>query len=135
MKRLIFLLMLCVGIFTASVAQTNNDDVVVMAEQMPEFDGDLMNYIAKNIQYPPKARENGIQGRVIAQFIVRKDGSLDSIQIISSPDVSLSNEVVRMISAMPNWKPGKQNGKPISVKCTLPVAFKLDDSNSTKKKK
>jgi TonB family protein len=106
--------------------------VVTFAEQMPEFDGDLNTYIAKNLQYPASSRDKGIEGRVIAQFIVRKDGSIDSINILSSPDQAMSDEVVRVISNMPKWKPGSQNRKPVNVRFTLPVTFKLDDRKKKK---
>ncbi len=108
-------------------------DVYTMPEKMPEFDGDLMAFLGKSLNYPAKARESGIQGRVIVQFIVMQDGSIDSLNILKSPDESLSVEVLRVVRLMPKWKPGMQDGAPVNVRFTLPVVFKLDDN--TKKKK
>jgi protein TonB len=86
----------------------------------------MMRYIAENIKYPVIAQENGIQGRVICQFVVEKDGKVSDIQVVrSSGEASLDKEAVRVINSMPKWKPGKQRGKPVRVKYTLPVNFRL----------
>jgi protein TonB len=96
---------------------------------MPEFPGgqqEMMKYIAENIKYPVIAQENGIQGRVICQFVIEKNGSVTDIQVVrSSGDASLDKEAERVIKTMPKWKPGKQRGKPVRVKYTIPVAFRL----------
>ena len=88
-----------------------------------------MTYIQKNINYPADAAKNGIQGRVTVSFIVEKDGSLSDFVIIRSPDPSLSKEVIRVLSSMPKWKPGKNKGKIVRVQYPLPVTFKLPASN------
>ena len=134
MKRISMLLLLFIGSYSQIRAQSENATVVSVAEQMPEFNGDLLNYLGKNLNYPASSRDNGVEGKVIAQFIVRNDGSIDSIHIVSSPDQATANEVVRIISGMPKWKPGLINGKPVDVKMTLPVVFKLDDQKTKKKK-
>ena len=86
----------------------------------------MMKFIAENIQYPVIAMEKGIQGRVICQFVVEKDGSISNIQVVrTSGDASFDKEGVRVISTMPKWKPGKQRGKPVRVTYTIPVNFRL----------
>lgn len=103
--------------------------VFVVVESMPEFPGGqqaLFKYVNENVKYPVIAQENGIQGRVICQFVVNKDGSIVDIEVVrSGGDPSLDKEAVRVIKSMPKWKPGKQRGKPVRVKFTLPVNFKL----------
>lgn len=103
--------------------------IFVVVESMPEFPGGqqaLFKYINENVKYPVIAQENGIQGRVICQFVVNKDGSIVDIEVVrSGGDPSLDKEAVRVVKSMPKWKPGKQRGKPVRVKFTLPVNFKL----------
>jgi len=97
-------------------------------DQLPEFMGGhqgLMNYLTSNLKYPAKARENNIEGRVIVKFVVCTDGSLCNEEIVRSIDSDMDQEVLRVVKAMPNWKPGKQNGVPVKTYYTLPVTFKL----------
>jgi protein TonB len=102
------------------------EEVFTIVEEMPAFpDGDVVTYLAKNIKYPVVAQENGIQGRVICQFVVNKDGSIVDVQVVRGQDQSLDREAVRVIQSMPRWTPGKQRGQPVRVKYTLPVNFKL----------
>ena len=99
-----------------------------VVEQMPSFPGGqaaLMNYLNSNIKYPVIAEENGIQGRVVVQFVVGKDGSISNVHVVKSVDPSLDKEAVRVVKSMPRWIPGKQNGSAVRVKYTLPVTFKL----------
>ena len=113
----------------APVEEEEEEVVFVVVESMPEFPGGaqaMMRYIAENIKYPVIAQENGIQGRVICQFVVEKDGKVSDIQVVrSSGEASLDKEAQRVIGSMPKWKPGKQRGKPVRVKYTLPVNFRL----------
>jgi protein TonB len=98
------------------------------AEQMPSFPGGqgaLNEYLSKTIRYPVAAEENGIQGRVIVQFVVEKDGSITDVRVVRSVDPSLDKEAVRVAKSMPRWIPGKQNGSAVRVKFTLPVSFRL----------
>ena len=81
--------------------------------------------LSKNIKYPPIAQENGTQGRVIVQFVVNKDGSIVDAKVIRSVDPYLDKEALRVINAMPKWNPGEQRGKPVRVKYTVPVTFRL----------
>jgi len=108
-----------------AVEETKVFDVV---EQMPSFKGGdaaLMEWLSKNIKYPVVAEENGIQGRVVATFVVERDGSITDVKIVKSVDPSLDKEAVRVLKAMPKWIPGKQNGQAVRVKYTVPVTFRL----------
>ena len=99
-----------------------------VVEQMPSFPGGqtaLMNYLNNNIKYPVIAEENGIQGRVVVQFVVGKDGHISDVKVAKSVDPSLDKEAVRVVKAMPKWIPGKQNGQAVTVRYTLPVTFRL----------
>ena len=113
----------------APVEEEEEEVIFVVVESMPEFPGGqqaMMRYIGENIKYPVIAQENGIQGRVICQFVVEKDGKVTDIQVVrSSGEPSLDKEAVRVINSMPKWKPGKQRGKPVRVKYTIPVNFRL----------
>ena len=102
--------------------------VFEVVEQMPSFPGGmnaLMDYLRKSIKYPPVAEENGIQGRVVCSFVVERDGSVTDVRVAKSVDPSLDKEAVRVVSAMPKWIPGRQNGQSVRVKYTLPVTFRL----------
>lgn len=103
-------------------------EVFQVVEQMPEFPGGmdkLMEYLSKNIKYPSIAQENNIQGRVIVEFVVNKDGSIVEPKVMRSVDTSLDNEAMRVIKSMPKWNPGKQRGKAVRVRYTVPVLFRL----------
>ncbi len=102
--------------------------IFVVVEEMPEFPGgqaELMSFIAKSIKYPVVAQENGIQGRVTCTFVVNRDGTIVDAQVVRGIDPALDKEALRVINSMPKWKPGKQRGKPVRVKFTLPVTFRL----------
>ncbi|WP_304326069.1 M56 family metallopeptidase [Phocaeicola plebeius] len=122
----------------ASVPQTvvSDDQTFSVVEQMPEYPGGMragLEFMARNLRYPTKAREAGKQGRVIVQFVVRKDGSLSDFKVLCPVDPWLDAEAIRVISTMPKWKPGMQDGKPVSVKFTLPVTFMLEGTNNKPK--
>ena len=100
----------------------------------PEFPGGtegLLEYMRKNIQYPADAREQNIVGRVLVTFIINKDGSIQEPEVVKSVHPSLDAEAVRIISSMPNWKPGIHRGKPVRTKYTLPVNFRLASVETT----
>ena len=104
------------------------EEIFMVVEQMPEFPGgmaELMKFLSKNIKYPTIAQENGIQGRVIVQFVVNQDGSIVDPVVMRSVDPYLDKEALRVISSMPKWKPGMQRGKAVRVKYTVPVTFRL----------
>lgn len=99
-----------------------------VAEVMPSFpggNGELMKYLNSSIKYPTIAAENGIEGKVIVQFVVGRDGSITKVRAVKSIDPSLDKEAVRVVQNMPKWIPGKQNGRNVTVEYTLPVTFKL----------
>ncbi|MDO4948684.1 MAG: TonB family protein [Bacteroidales bacterium] len=99
-----------------------------IVEEMPEFPGGMaecLKFLAKNLKYPTIAQENGVQGRVIIQFVVNKDGSIVDPVVARGVDPYLDKEALRVVSTMPKWKPGKQRGKEVRVKYTVPVSFKL----------
>ena len=111
--------------------QEGNDEgqIFEVVEQNPSFPGGekaLMDYLYKNIKYPSVAQDNGIQGRVLIQFVVNKDGSIVDPKVLRSVDPSLDKEAMRVVTAMPKWTPGKQRGKPVRVRFTLPVTFRLN---------
>lgn len=112
----------------APVVEEEDNVVFQVVETMPSFpggDADLFKFLSTSVKYPVIAQENGIQGRVICQFVVNKDGSIVDIEVVRSVDPSLDKEAIRVIKSMPKWSPGKQRGKPVRVKYTLPVNFKL----------
>lgn len=103
-------------------------EIFMVVEQMPEFPGGqraLFKYISENINYPPIAKENGIQGKVFIQFVVGKTGTITNVNVLRGVDPSLDKEAVRVVKSMPKWKPGKQRGKPVFVRYQVPINFKL----------
>lgn len=99
-----------------------------LVDEMPSFPGGmgaLMSWLAQNIKYPVIAAENRVQGRVIVQFVVEKDGSITDVKVAQSIDPSLDKEAARVVNSMPRWVPGKHNGLAVRVKYTVPVTFKL----------
>ena len=104
-------------------------DVFDVVEEMPQYPGGaeaLLEFLNQNVQYPEEAEKAGIQGRVIATFVVEKDGSVSNAKVVKSVDPLLDAEALRVISAMPKWKPGKQNGQVVRVKYTVPLSFHFD---------
>jgi TonB family protein len=104
-------------------------DVFDVVEVMPQFPGGapaLMQYLSQNIRYPKEAMESETQGRVIVTFVVCKDGSICDAKVVKSVSPALDAEGLRVISSMPNWTPGTQSGKPVNVKYTVPISFRLD---------
>ena len=109
--------------------EPEEEEIFMVVEDQPEFPGGtaaLLEYLRKNIKYPAICRENNIQGRVLVTFIVNKDGAIVEPEVVKSVNPSLDKEALRVISTMPNWKPGSQLGKPVRVKYTVPVNFRLN---------
>lgn len=101
---------------------------IAMVEQKPSFPGGeaaMYQWLSNNIVYPPAASEEGIQGRVVVEFVVGKDGSITNARVVRTRHPALDKEALRVIKAMPNWIPGRNNGQPVKVTYTLPVTFKL----------
>lgn len=100
----------------------------VRVEKVPEFPGGLEalnRFLVRNIKYPLLAQENGIQGRVVCQFVVNTDGSIVDIEVVRGVEESLDKEAVRVIKSMPKWVPGRHGGKAVRVKFTQMIRFKL----------
>ena len=113
---------------TAQNKKTSNDKVFEKVEDMPVFPGGeqaMMEFVAKNVQYPKEAMEKEISGRVLVGFIVEKDGSISETEVVKGIGGGCDEEAVRVVKAMPKWKPGKQDGKPVRVHFILPLTFKL----------
>ena len=114
-----------------SLQKEGEAQVFDVVEEMPEYPGGIsamMQYLSANVKYPEEAHKKGVQGRVIVTFVVGKDGSISDAKVMRSIDPLLDAEALRVISSMPNWIPGKQDGKPVAVKYTIPVTFKLNSS-------
>ena len=108
------------------------EEIPGAVEEMPSFpEGDVNTYIGKHLQYPPAAIEKKIQGRVIVQFWVSKDGSIGDIEVVRGVSPELDNEVVRIVQSMPKWKPARQRNQPVGSNYTLPINFKLPTNYDT----
>jgi protein TonB len=108
------------------------EKVFTSVEQMPQFPGGdaaLMKYLSSHINYPPMAAENNVQGKVILQFVVEKDGKVGEVKVARSVDKDLDKEAIRVVKSLPKFTPGRQNGQAVRVWYTLPVTFKLQGTN------
>ena len=118
-----------VGVVEEEVVE--EDQPFLIAETMPSFQGGDLNtfraWVQQNVKFPQIALENGIQGRVVLSFVIEKDGRLTNIQVLQTPDRSLSEEAVRVLSKSPKWTPGKQRNQVVRVKYTLPVDFRVQN--------
>ena len=109
-------------------AQIDESGAYEVVEQMPQFPGgfaEMMKYLANNIKYPSEAHKNGTQGRVTVQAIIDTEGRVTNTRVIKGADPYLDAEAIRVVSSMPKWSPGMQDGKPVNVKFTIPVMFRL----------
>ncbi|MBL7817821.1 MAG: energy transducer TonB [Saprospiraceae bacterium] len=108
--------------------RTGKDDVFVVSEIKPSYPGGdaaMMKFLKNNIKYPIKAKEEGIKGTVFVRFVVEKDGSVADVEVAKGVNPLLDAEAKRVVSAMPKWAAGKQNGTNVAVQYTLPVKFEL----------
>ncbi|WP_430811887.1 MULTISPECIES: energy transducer TonB [unclassified Carboxylicivirga] len=108
--------------------ESEDAPVFFIVEDMPEFPGGeeaLRKYIAQSVKYPVIAQENGIQGRVYVSFVVNTKGKVTDVKIARGVDPNLDKEAIRVVNAMPAWKPGKQRGKAVKVSYTVPINFVL----------
>lgn len=108
--------------------EPKEEKVFEIVEQPPSFPGGeaaMYDWLSKNINYPVIAQENNIQGRVVCQFVVGRNGEIEDVKVVRGVDPSLDKEAIRVIKAMPKWIPGKQGGNAVKVRYTLPVQFKL----------
>jgi len=110
------------------VVDNGDDQIYTVVEQQPEFPGGIeamMKFIQKNMKYPAQARRMGTEGRVFIGFVVNNDGHITDVAPIKGISADCDKEAARVISMMPNWKPGKQNGRTVAVQYNLPVRFTL----------
>lgn len=117
--------------FDSKVATRDSGTETVMdkCEVMPKFPGGesgMMKFLTENVKYPKEALDKGITGRVLVEFVVERDGSINDVKIMKSVDPILDNEAIRIVKAMPKWEPGTMDGKAVRVKHTLPVMFRLN---------
>lgn len=106
----------------------DGEEVLTVVDVMPKFpggDSELLKFIAKNVNYPQESQEKGEQGRVICSFVVASDGSLKSFKVLRGITPLLDKEAIRVLKTMPRWTPGTNGGKPVAVKYTVPITFKL----------
>jgi len=112
----------------SEVDKTNQ--VYTFVERMPEFPGgenQLISFLSNNVKYPSSARDNNIQGTVYITFVVERDGTLSEIKVLRGVQEDIDKEAIRVISAMPKWIYGTQNGTPVRVQCSLPLKFTLKE--------
>ena len=124
--------------FTVEMPKRSEDEIFKSVEQMPQFPGGeaaLMEHLDSHIQYPPEAAKQGIQGKVIVQFVVDKTGKVGEVKVVRSVNKALDDEAVRLIKTLPKFYPGRQNGQAIAVWYTVPVTFKLQDKQEPEKPK
>jgi len=103
-------------------------EIFMIVEEMPEFPGgtaELQKYLATSVRYPVIAQENGVQGRVYIQFVINQNGEVTNAVVLRGVDPSLDKEALRVVQAMPKWKPGKQRNRPVRVSYTVPINFVL----------
>jgi len=111
-----------------AVITHEGSEVFLVVEQMPEFPGgvaEMFKFLRENVEYPVEAQLQGIQGRVVCQFIVNSDGSISDIKVLISERSMFDSEAIRVIRAMPKWTPGKVNGEAVNTTLTIPVRFTL----------
>ncbi|MDQ4140138.1 MAG: M56 family metallopeptidase, partial [Bacteroidota bacterium] len=113
----------------------NSNEVFTFVEQAPSFPGgmeEMITFLGKNIKYPAAAKNANLEGIVIAEFVITKTGKITDVKIVKSLSPETNTEAKRVIGLMPDWEPGKQEGKPLNVKFTLPIRFALGDGSSEK---
>lgn len=104
-------------------------EIFTVVQEQPEFPGgmnSLMRYLSDNIKYPAPAQKANVQGRVFVNFVVTKDGDIADVNILKGIGFGCDEEAIRVISRMPNWTPGSQDGKPVNVRYNIPIAFELE---------
>jgi len=125
---------LCVlFLFSVPVTAQDSEQVFTTVEQMPQLHGD-MDSLKNEIQYPPEAYDAGIEERVFLQFIVNKNGKAQDINVIRGTGSSLDEEAKRLVTEA-NFTPGKQRGKRVNVRMSLPITFKLSEHEPAEQKK
>jgi len=139
MKKLLSLILFITPLFlsaqtdsTKTAADSAAEDTAIAqySEVLPEYPGGqdaMAKFISKKLKYPKKARKNGIEGRVLVQFVIEKDGTTSSHVVLKDIGYGCGEEVIRVIKKMPEWKPGTQKGEAVRVRLVLPVTFKITE--------
>ena len=135
MKRLIMMSLMAICCLTTVLAQKTvvsqkdqKEDPFNVVEDMPAFPGGMeamIQFISSNIKYPADAKKQKVDGRVLVNFVVEKDGSITEVKVIKPTFPSLDAEAIRVVKAMPKWKPGYQRGQAVRVQFTMPINFSL----------
>lgn len=108
--------------------EEKEEEIFLVVEDMPQYEGGMAafyKYVAKNMKYPKQARRMGVEGRVIIQMVVQKDGTLGDFKVLKGVGSGCDEEALRVLKNSPKWKPGKQRGKAVTVKMTVPIIFRL----------
>ena len=138
-NKMFNVLLLFSMILVAPAAWAQEDgDVHETVEDMPEFQGgvnEMFAYLGEEIEYPVEAKDAGVEGTVVVSFVVEKDGSISSAEVLRSLNPRLDAEAVRVVEGMPEWEPGFDHGKPVRVQMVLPIRFLLDEKNGVNKEK
>ncbi|HTB32889.1 MAG TPA: energy transducer TonB [Bacteroidia bacterium] len=136
------ILAICFIIFSGTSLYSQTDTSGKMIDCFPSGCGvkapfNVTKYLAKNIIYPEDARKNNIEGTAYVSFIIEKDGAIDSVKLLKGVNKgeSLNKEALRVVSTMPKWTPGRQNGHPVRIRYNLPIRFILNNSASSNKRK
>ena len=135
MKRLIIMSLMATCCLTTVLAQKTvvsqkdqKEDPFNVVEDMPAFPGGMdamIQFLSSNIQYPADAKKQKVDGRVLVNFVVEKDGSITEVKVPKPGFPSLDAEAIRVVKAMPKWKPGYQNGQAVRVQFAMPINFSL----------
>lgn len=128
-----FLVLTITALMVCMAINANDNSQIYADRGGPEFPGGdvgLMRYIAEHLRYPSMAKEQGIQGKVLLQFVVKKDGSVGEVKVVRSLSPDCDNEAMRVVRSLPKFKPWKNfEGEFVDIWYTLPVVFKLPDDN------
>lgn len=132
---LFLVLLVCLPSFAQQkpVEKVDSDGVYLMPDQLPEFPGGIqamMKFLSTNIKYPVEAQKKGISGRVIVQFVIMEDGTLDQAKVIRGVDPLLDEEALRVVKSMPKWKPGMDRGEAVKVRFTAPIMSNLSKKDT-----
>jgi len=125
----VLMMLLMLGFSAGAQEKDKNDDVFVIVEEMPEYPGGedaLRTWLSENIRYPEEAKNDSIQGIVYVTFVIDEKGEVIDSKLARGASPALDKEALRVIGAMPDWKPGKQKGTEVKVSYTIPISFKLE---------
>ena len=132
----IFIFLLVLAFFASAQEKTINQKVYSEVDEMPVFKGGqeaLMKFLQDNIVYPEEAKKSGFQGKVFISFVIDELGVVRESRITRGVNPALDKEAFRVVKLLPEWVPGKKEGKPVKVEMTLPIKFALDDDKKPEK--